>query len=96
MVRLSLTTNAVVSLKIEYLSVRPEQRRRTPREFSHSLAERRIFPLLSRPVGLDDYQTYVSALLDRLKFAEYVTTNSVQTFRLLRAEKFTNLSIHMI
>ena len=34
---LSLTTNAVVSLKIEYLSVRPEQRRRAPREFSHSL-----------------------------------------------------------
>jgi len=32
-----LTTNAVVSLKIEYLSVRPEQRRRAPREFSHSL-----------------------------------------------------------
>jgi 1,4-dihydroxy-2-naphthoate octaprenyltransferase len=27
----------VVSLKIEYLSVRPEQRRRAPREFSHSL-----------------------------------------------------------
>jgi hypothetical protein len=45
-----LTTNAVVSLKIEYLSVCPEQRRRAPREFSHSLAERRIFPLLSRPL----------------------------------------------
>jgi hypothetical protein len=39
-----LTTNAVVSLKIEYLSVRPERGRRAPREFSHSLAERRIFP----------------------------------------------------
>jgi hypothetical protein len=36
-VRLSLTANAVVTLKIEYLSVRPEQRRRAPREFPHSL-----------------------------------------------------------
>src|SRR6185295_8516218 len=33
-----LTTNGVVSLEIEYLSVRPEHRRRAPREFSHSLA----------------------------------------------------------
>ena len=38
-----LTTNGVVSLEIEYLSVRPEHRRRAPREFSHSLAERGIF-----------------------------------------------------
>ena len=36
-VRLSLTANAVVTLKIEYLSVRPEQRRRAPREFPRSL-----------------------------------------------------------
>jgi hypothetical protein len=47
-----LTTNAVVSLKIEYLSVRPEQRRRAPREFSHSLAERGIFSLCSAYGGL--------------------------------------------
>src|SRR5258708_3959201 len=33
-----LTTNGVVSLEIEYLSVRPEHRRRAPREFSHSLS----------------------------------------------------------
>ena len=38
-----LTTNGVVSLEIEYLSVRPERRRRAPREFAHSLAERGIF-----------------------------------------------------
>jgi hypothetical protein len=31
----------VVSLEIEYLSVRPEHRRRAPREFSHSLALQR-------------------------------------------------------
>ena len=33
-----LTTNGVVSLEIEYLSVRLEHRRRAPREFSHSLS----------------------------------------------------------
>ena len=42
-----LTTNAVVSLKIEYLSVRPEQRRRAPREFSHSLLLRMTLVELS-------------------------------------------------
>jgi len=34
-----LTTNGVVSFEIEYLSVRPERRRRAPREFSHSLTK---------------------------------------------------------
>ena len=34
-----LTTNGVVSLAIEYLSVRPEHCRRAPREFSHSLTK---------------------------------------------------------
>jgi hypothetical protein len=34
----SLTTNGVVSLEIEYLSVRPERRRRAPGEFLHSVS----------------------------------------------------------
>ena len=33
-----LTTNGVVSLEIEYLSVRPERRRRAPKAFSHTLS----------------------------------------------------------
>ena len=32
-----LTTNGALPLKIEHLSVRPELRRRAPKEFSHSL-----------------------------------------------------------
>src|SRR5258705_11623783 len=39
-----LTTNGVVSLEIEYLSVRPEHRRRAPREFSHSLSLEMTIP----------------------------------------------------
>ena len=63
-----LTTNGVVSLEIEYLSVRPEHRRRAPREFSHSLAERGIFldvkdswPIENEPLPKD----FVDGLLRR-------------------------------
>jgi len=38
-----LTTNSALSHKIEHLSVRPEPRRRAPKDFSHSLAKREIF-----------------------------------------------------
>ncbi len=51
-----LTTNGVVSLEIEYLSVRPEQCRRAPREFLHSLSEGEIF-LRSRTIVQDDKRT---------------------------------------
>ncbi len=48
-----LTTNGVASLEIEYLSVRPEHRRRAPREFSHSLPKGEIF-LGPLPFARDD------------------------------------------
>src|SRR5258705_5435876 len=51
-----LTTNGVVSLEIEYLSVRPEHRRRAPREFSHSLAQREIFLLFERFERLERFE----------------------------------------
>src|SRR6185295_6839315 len=50
-----LTTNGLVSLEIEYLSVRPEHRRRAPKKFLHSLPQGEIF-LRSLAFARDDYK----------------------------------------
>ena len=73
-----LTTNGYETLQIKHLAVRPELRRRAPKEFSHSLANARDLRKIS-PFGRNDKERQLS--LGVLGFDRLTTLSKVEGAR---------------
>src|SRR6267142_1412048 len=79
-----LTTNGVVSLEIEYLSVRPEHRRRAPREFSHSLT----FEMTDSLFSCHSERKRGIFLTDQTRIETETITKSIRRLTAMRRRKW--------